>query len=119
MKRDERPITHCSFAAIVLVLFVCFTSCGKGKPSLRELEHLRKQCKPVIEWLDAAERKDGRYPKDLAAEHLKTLEGLPYPSRYDVSQDGQRFTIEIGDYSMPSLFVYYYKSKTKQWRIDD
>ena len=103
----------------VVLLSALGTGCGSRVPPPTEKDQARfqKACQPVILWLDAEQRRVGRYPEALPPALARTLKTVNPDGAYRPTPARDAFEIRIGDYSKYE-WEYCYWSKTKVWYMD-
>lgn len=102
--------------AVLLAVVVVTASCQMSL-SERRMRRYRRDCAPIIQWLDSQKTLNEKFPSTLPARYQRILDGFSLPSEYRAHSSGESYEISIGDYSVWRPFVYYYCPHTG-WGVD-
>ena len=80
-------------------------------------EPCKRQCQPVIRWLESYHSKNGRYPQTLPGKYQAILDQMSPKGCHSVSEDGSECGIRIGTY-VTDWFLLRWSSTDKRWDLD-
>jgi len=71
----------------------------------RSVQSLREKGEPVFEQITAYHASHGRYPPDLASASIDLPHACYGGFQYDVSIDGQSYSLTVGEYAIDGFIV--------------